>query len=265
MTTLLAVEERRFEISSDRKVAPYQRRKGQSRTGATPLKNSFGLPAGPNKSCIGATEWCWDSDNPLCYAESISRLFTNVGLLLERNWETFQALKRSVPALKSALRPMLDSFVTECERRDVDPVFRWFWDGDIPSANFARAISDLCKEYTQVRFWLYTRHFEIVDRLSCNDNLTVYLSVDPANIVAAQKCKAANTWVKLAFCADTWEETEKLASRFPGERKGPRCPELTKKIPLVVCNSEESVSGVGACVEGNMCIDGVNNVRFAAA
>jgi hypothetical protein len=68
--------------------------------------------------------------------------------------------------------------------------------------------------------------------------------------------------LKLAFCADTWDETESLADQFDGERKGPRCPELTGKLPLVVWDTEKT--GHGACVECNMCIDGVNNVRFAS-
>ena len=47
-----------FRSSSDRKVAPYGRRRGKSPNGMSPLKNSFGLPAGKDYSCDGATEWC---------------------------------------------------------------------------------------------------------------------------------------------------------------------------------------------------------------
>ena len=34
-----------FRASSDRKVAPYGRKRGKSANGMAPLKNSFGLPA----------------------------------------------------------------------------------------------------------------------------------------------------------------------------------------------------------------------------
>ena len=67
----------------------------------------------------------------------------------------------------------------------------------------------------------------------------------------------------LAFCADTWEETEELAAKFPHRRKGPKCPELTGKTPMVVWD-DDGVFGRGACVECGMCIYGRNNVRFAS-
>ena len=47
-----------FRASSDRKVAPYGRKRGKSANGMAPLKNSFGLPAGKDYSCPGATYWC---------------------------------------------------------------------------------------------------------------------------------------------------------------------------------------------------------------
>ena len=93
-------------------------------------------------------------------------------------------------------------------------------------------------------------------------NFILYLSVDAGNMFGAFITKKRFPEVKLAFCADTWEQTEEVAHLFEGERKGPRCPELTGKLPLVVWDTEKE--GHGACVECNMCIDGVNNVRFAS-
>jgi|TARA_R110000824_G_scaffold175454_3_gene353901 hypothetical protein len=184
------------------------------------------------------------------------------------NWSVYQSLKRSVPGLMDASRPMLDDLLADCERRGVDPVWRWFWDGDIPGRNFARAMRRLADEYPTVRFWCYTRSYDVVPLLAGAENLSVYLSVDEFNVDAALVVKAANPWVGLAFCGDTWDETEALAARFPGERRGPKCPELARRpngerrIPLVVWSGKV---GVGACVECGMCINGVNNVRFAAA
>lgn len=253
-----------FEASGDRKTTPYARRKGMSATGATPLKNTFGLPAGPAYSCTGATEWCWDDDNPTCYAENLSRLFKGVDALMHRNWNLFQSLKNSTNKLVEALEPMIVEMVRWSEKRGVDPIWRWFWNGDIPNANFALAMEALAIKYPSVQFWAYTRNFGYIDGLTDLPNLTLYLSVDPANVDEAVKVSADNPWFKLAFCADTWQETEAIAARFEGERKGARCPELTGRLPLVVWEDKESRDGKGACAACGLCITGVNNVRFAA-
>ena len=250
-----------FRASTDRKTAPWIAWRKDGR--GVPLANAFGLPAGPRFSCGGATAWC----ERVCYAANLER-WPSVHALVMGNWSVYQSLKRSVSRLMDASRPMLDDLLADCERRGVDPVWRWFWDGDIPGRNFARAMRRLADEYPTVRFWCYTRSYDVVPLLAGARNLSVYLSVDEFNVDAAVVVKAANPWVKLAFCGDSWDETEALAARFPDERRGPKCPELARRpngerrIPLVVWSGKV---GVGACVECGMCIDGVNNVRFAAA
>ena len=250
-----------FRASTDRKTSPWIAWRKDGR--GVPLANAFGLPAGPKFSCGGATAWC----ERVCYAMNLER-WPSVHALVLGNWSVYQSLKRSVPGLMDASRPMLDDLLADCERRGVDPVWRWFWDGDIPGRNFARAMRRLAGLYPNVKFWCYTRSYDVVPLLAGARNLSVYLSVDEYNVDAAVKVRAANPWVKLAFCGDSWEETEALAARFPDERRGPKCPELARRpngerrIPLVVWSGKV---GVGACVECGMCIDGVNNVRFAAA
>jgi len=88
-------------------------------------------------------------------------------------------------------------------------------------------------------------------------NVAVYLSTDAENAEKARQTKSAYPFVRLAFCADTWEATEALAASFEGERKGPRCPELTGKLAMV------GSDGKGACVTCGLCVFGKNNVRFA--
>ena len=151
-----------FRASTDRKTAPWIAWRKDGR--GVPLANAFGLPAGPRFSCGGATAWC----ERVCYAANLER-WPSVHALVMGNWSVYQSLKRSVPGLMDASRPMLDDLLADCERRGVDPVWRWFW-----------------------------------------------------------------------------------ARRPNGERR----------IPLVVWSGKV---GVGACVECGMCINGVNNVRFAAA
>ena len=249
-----------FRSSTDRKTSPYMRpRQSKGPNGAEPLANAFGLPAGPDYSCRGATKWCWPGT---CYADAIAAWLPSVRALLAHNWDVYQRNKQSVPSLTAALIPMLDRFEQDCVKRGVDPVFRWFWDGDIPGRNFAHAMRKLAlKYYPRITFWTYTRNFDTVPALQA-PNLTVYLSVDPFNWREAHRCWQATPGVRLAFCADTWNETQELAARFEGERRGPRCPELTGRLPLVKWG--DGGTGRGACVECGMCITGINNVRFAS-
>ena len=247
-----------FRSSTDRKTAPYARHhKGKGPNGAAPLANAFGLPAGPDYACEHATEWCWPGT---CYANKLE-MFPGVKNLLLHNWSVFQRHQHNLWGLSTAMNPMLDAFEAECQKRDVAKVFRWFWDGDIPSGMFARAMRLQALDRPDVQFWVYTRNYEVVPWLLYRPNLTVYFSVDRYNVDHAMNLNI-NSLLKFAFCGDSWEETEELAALFEGERKGPRCPELTGKIPLVVW--DEQGTGRGACVECGMCITGINNVRFSS-
>jgi hypothetical protein len=168
-----------------------------------------------------------------------------------------------VSAIADSLRPLVVAFLTECDKaerksgRPVERVYRIHWDGDFYSRPYAAAWARICAEFPAVTFWCYTRSFEVVDILAPVANLVTYLSVDQDNATRAKATHKRFPTTHLAFCAETWEGTEELASRFPGESRGPRCPELTGKVPMV--NSE----GVGACVTCGLCIFGRNNVRFA--
>lgn len=255
------IEERTFRASGDRKTSPYVRRKGEQGNNGTPMKNTFGLPAGPRYSCPSATSWCWDDDNPQCYAEKLTRVFPAVHALLHDNWQTFQSFKRSVPALVRALRPMLEQMIKEADKRGVEPVWRWFWNGDIPSKNFAHAMHEIAILYPQVKFWAYTRNFDFVPALNGLDNFVLYLSVDPDNMKKALACKQQNPWVRLAFCADTWDQAQELSDDF-GEGFTLKCPELIGRVPLV--KWDDSRDGIGACALCGLCIRGNRNVRFSS-
>ena len=248
-----------FRSSTDRKTAPYARpRKGKGPFGAEALANAFGLPSGPDYACEHATEWCWPGT---CYGHALE-MFPGVKNLLMRNWAVFQKYQDDLWGLSTAMDPMLDVFELECEKRGVEKVFRWFWDGDIPSENFARAMRLQAVHRPGVKFWVYTRNHEAVPFLF-QSNLTVYFSVDRYNVDHALALSLTKLTLKFAFCGDSWEETEELARRFPGERSGPRCPEITGKVPLIVWDKQGEI-GRGACVECGMCITGINNVRFSS-
>ena len=262
MTDLLGSEYDRlyhaFRASTDRKTTPFARpRKGKGPNGAEPLANAFGLPAGPDRSCGGATEWCWPGT---CYASKLE-IFPGVRNLLDHNWRIYRDMAHDWWGIYSAMNPMLDRFEEQCDKRGVERVFRWFWDGDVPNRQFAWAIAEQAVN-RNVAFWMYTRNFDAVPILMDRPNLTVYLSVDRCNWREAKPLAEQYKFLKLAFCGDTWDETQDLAARFEGERKGPRCPELTGKLPMVVWG--DGGNGRGACVECGMCITGINNVRFSS-
>lgn len=236
-----------LKLSSDRKVSPrskcYIRKGKKEHKPAVP--NSFGLPAGA--SCPGMTDWCG-----VCYAESIQKMYTNVSKLVWHNYDLLQECGSNV----SRMVDLLDEMVKSINWRGEKQVFRWHWDGDIFSKPYAVAIAETCRLNPEVQFWIYTRSFDWVDQIVNVPNLTVYLSVDAYNLIKAKKTYRRYPQVKIAACADTWDAAEEIVRDVTG-RNAPRCPELTKKIPLV------NDDGVGACVACKLCITGVNNVRFA--
>ncbi|MBR50686.1 MAG: hypothetical protein CMA83_03850 [Euryarchaeota archaeon] len=247
-------------LTGDRKVSPLIGKKGKGENeGTVRVKNSFGLPA--IKSCYGSTEWCEE----ICYALALQKAWKTVDNFLAGNWQAVEPHLTDADALTDLLAPLVEEVIRQYVKREIPPeewVFRWFWNGDLPTEQFATAIRRIAVRYPEVQFWMYTRSFSFVHRLKGPDNLAVYLSIDPDNVKAAVKTERKHPWVHLAFCADTWEDTEELAAAFPHRRKGPKCPELTGKVPLVVWGEDRL--GRGACVECGMCIKGVNNVRFAS-
>jgi hypothetical protein len=104
--------------------------------------------------------------------------------LLLHNWDVYPGAQTVLARLlQKTLRPMLIDFINECYKRGVEPVFRWFWDGDIPNRNFAKAIRNLAWEFPHVKFWAYTRNFNAVSDLLGADNFILYLSVDDGNML----------------------------------------------------------------------------------
>lgn len=249
-----------LKVSRDRKVSPYSVWRTAAKRWEPQVANSFGLPSGPpasGGSCTGVTEFCIG-----CYADALEIGFPSVGRLVDHNLAALQACGSNVSRMAELLTGVVDVFVAECckaERKGatVERVYRIHWDGDFYSRPYAAAWAQVCRAFPDVQFWLYTRSFNVVDLLAGIPNLVVYLSVDEGNVTKARAAHKRHPWTHLAFCGATWAETEALAARFPGESRGPRCPELTGKVPMV--NAE----GVGACVTCGLCVWGRNNVRFA--
>lgn len=230
--------------SSDRKVTNLVSPNGKVAKGA----NSFGLPAGRNFSCPGATSFC----ERICYAGKLEKVYKGVSNILINNWN---ALKdASVDEMIVLLDEMMDEFEAECDKNGGSRDFRIHWDGDFFSLEYARAWGWVIDNHPNVHFWVYTRSFFVLDEIYGLDNLTIYLSADPVNIDEANAKAAEYPGVLIATVADTFAEARETI--VDTSRKAYPCPENGKRIPLI--NEKGS-----ACIRCGICPAGRGDVLFS--
>src|SRR4051812_27954799 len=151
----LAVTQRALRRSADRKVTNLPSPNGKT----AKIANSFGLPAGHEHSCPGATATC----ERVCYAGKLEKLYKGVREVLVGNLETLAGLDR--PAMAELIAEMIDDFRVDCERAErkgavVPRDFRIHWDGDFFSLDYAGAWADVIRVDPDIRFWVYTRSFD---------------------------------------------------------------------------------------------------------
>lgn len=272
--------------SGNRKLSPviHWRERRIETEGAPVVLNSFGVLS---SACKHTTPFCES-----CYARQAEK-YPNVGALLAHN--TVLTTDVDYDRLVVRFDQMVMDTEIEMVKRGVPLAERWFrpyWDGDLRSLEEFGAWNQVASYHPDMRIFLYTRAHEYVERalltsplwrVPLQPNFQIYLSVDRYNVATAQRVKRFDkrNRVRLAFCGDTWEETREVAAHFPDERVGPRCPELTGKIPLIVWESDAQRDsrkaeadrrgvkrfvkrlGKGACVACGMCPNGINNVRFS--
>lgn len=242
----------KLKLSGDRKVSTKNRWQLVKKTGNYVAKpkvfNSFGLPA--ILSCPEYTEWCMQ----VCYAFNLQRAWSTVDNLVNHNLSLLKACGSNVSRMVTLLSEMIESI----DWKGTTPVFRWHWDGDIFSRQYAIAIAETCRKFPNIQFWLYTRSFDYIPEIIDIPNLTVYLSVDAYNLDKAIETYDRHPSLLIAACHETWDGAESIMRKVVS-RNAPRCPELTHKIPLV------TESGEGACVACGLCIYGRNHVRFASS
>ena len=266
--------------SGNRKLSPWMhQKKAGGHEAEVVVKNSFGTLS---SECKWTTPFCEG-----CYAGA-AEVYPNVQSLLTHNTDLTRG--RSVDELV----PLFDRLVHDAEvqmvKRGVpveDRFYRPHWDGELDSFEELMAWNQVAGYHPDMQVFLYTRAHMLVRTFIGNcvpaPNFVVYLSVDEHNVDTAKQVQEVDPrgWVKYAFCGATWQETEEIAALFPKQRKGPRCPELTGKVPLIVWESDGERAarrsdamaagvkrppervGVGACVECGMCPKGINNVRIA--
>lgn len=240
--------------SADRKVSPVIRKTAKSFT--VKSKNSFGLPAGNEFSCPGATSVC----ESICYANKLEKLYKGVRGVLMHNWDLVSNANST--ELYSLLHGMISEFVSECEKINAEKIFRIHWDGDFFSADYARAWADVIRAFPNVQFWVYTRSFtpalNVIPIIAGIDNLSVYLSVDSDNIEHARDILSEHPDVMFATLANTATEAkEMLPERIIS------CPEnVGRRIPLIVDRHNDG-NAKGACAACGLCVNARNNVAFA--
>ncbi len=222
------------------------------------IANSFGLPAGRQHSCPGATATC----ERVCYAGKLEKLYKGVVDVLQGNWEALAGLDQA--AMATLLADMIDDFRADCDRAErrgteVPRDFRIHWDGDFFSLDYAAAWADVIRASTDVRFWVYTRSFDpaaldVLPALAGLSNLTVYLSVDPDNLQAAKDARQRHPWVHWAYLAETFAQGRADLVDLAGKRYP--CPENGRRIPLI---SEKG----SACIRCGVCPGGRGDVVFS--
>ena len=220
--------------SNDRKVGNSLTFAGNSR-----IANTFGLPAGKEMSCPGATVVC----ESICYAGKLEKLRPAVRTMLVSNFDQLKA--ENLWGKFDLLHTMLKEFEAECEKWKAPKLFRIHWDGDFYDKEYTEAWRMAILFHPEVKFWVYTRVIFALRILKDLPNLSLYFSGDRANLDLVESAKAMG--VKIAMLGATFEDAKSLI----GE-KAAKCPEQRKQIALT-----------GACVACNICIKGDVNMTFS--
>jgi len=233
--------------SNDRKVTNIV-----SKNGKTPaIANTFGLPAGKEFSCPGATSIC----ESVCYAGKLEKLYKGVKDVLMHNWNLLKDADEST--MVDLLENMINDFRKDCEKKNAKLLFRIHWDGDFFNDTYARAWQYVILNNSDIQFWVYTRVKSAALILDNIANLSLYYSTDDENKDIAHDLRKTGTKIRLAYLGKTFGITESTMKELTG-KPGAKCPENNKSIPLISTNGS-------ACVSCGLCVFGKADVRFSAS
>ena len=236
----------KLKRSNDRKVANLVTKNGKQAA----IANTFGLPAGKDYSCPGATSIC----ETVCYAGKLEKLFKGVKANLLHNWELLRNADRM--EMYTLLSEMIADFKNDCVKRNAEMLFRIHWDGDFFNDEYAYAWRMVIEEQPDIQFWVYTRVKSAALILKDIPNLSLYYSTDDENKEIAHDLKLTNG-IRLAYLGKTFAVTESIMKELTG-KPGAKCPENNKSIPLI--------SNAGsACVSCGLCVYGKADIRFSAS
>jgi hypothetical protein len=231
--------------SNDRKVANLVTKNGKQAA----IANTFGLPAGKDYSCPGATSIC----ESVCYAGKLEKLFKGVKTNLLHNWELLRNADKDT--MVQLLDEMIVDFKKDCDKKTAPKLFRIHWDGDFFNDTYTYAWKDVIVNHSDIQFWVYTRVKSAALILKDIPNLSLYYSTDDENVLIAEDLKI-NHSVRLAYLGKTFSATENKMKELTG-KVGAKCPENNKSIPLISSNGS-------ACVSCGLCVYGKADIRFSA-
>lgn len=231
--------------SNDRKVANAVSPNGKTAT----VANTFGLPAGKEYSCPGATSIC----ESVCYAGKLEKVYKGVRENLMHNWNLLKDADNDT--MVQLLDEMIIEFKKDSDKRKAPYLFRIHWDGDFFNDVYTYAWKTVINKHSDVQFWVYTRVMSAANILKDISNLSLYFSTDDDNIETAEVL--SNQGVRLAYLGKTFKATESKMKELTG-KVGAMCPENKKSIPLI------SQAG-SACVSCSLCVFGKADIRFSSS
>lgn len=232
--------------SKDRKVANAVTPNGKQAS----IANTFGLPAGKNYSCPGATTVC----ETVCYAGKLEKVFPTVKKNLLHNWELLRNADHDT--MEALLTEMINEFKKDCEKKDAPLLFRIHWDGDFFSDEYAFAWKHVILNNPDIQFWVYTRVKSAAVMLKDIDNLSLYYSTDSENKETGIDLKNTHG-IRLAYLAKNFAIGQAEMKELVG-KVGAKCPENKKAIPLISTNGS-------ACVSCSLCVYSKADIVFSAS
>jgi len=236
----------KLKRSNDRKVANLVTKNGKQAA----IANTFGLPAGKNFSCPGATSVC----ESVCYAGKLEKLFKGVKTNLLHNWDLLR--NADYLTMFNLITEMIEDFKKDCIKKDAPMLFRIHWDGDFFNDEYATAWADVIKLNSDVQFWVYTRVKSAALILKDIPNLSLYYSTDSDNIKTGVDLKN-NHGVRLAYLSKNFADGQADMKEITS-KPGAKCPENAKRIPLI--------SNAGsACVSCSLCVYSKADIVFSAS
>jgi hypothetical protein len=232
--------------SKDRKVANAVTPNGKQAS----IANTFGLPAGKNYSCPGATSVC----ESVCYAGKLEKVFPTVKKNLLHNWE----LLRNADGLTMVmlLEDMIADFIADCEKRNAPKQFRIHWDGDFFNDTYTNAWKVVINNNPDIQFWVYTRVKSAALILNDVPNLSLYYSTDSENKAIGIGLKNDHG-ISLAYLAKNFQIGQEDMKELTG-KVGAKCPENKKAIPLISTNGS-------ACVSCSLCVYSKSDIVFSSS
>jgi hypothetical protein len=235
----------KLKRSNDRKVT-----NAVSKNGKTPtIANTFGLPAGREYSCPGATSVC----ESVCYAGKLERIYKGVREVLLHNWNLLKDADHDT--MEALLTDMINDFRKDCEKKEAPMLFRIHWDGDFFNDEYAFAWKHVILNNPDIQFWVYTRVSSAANILKGIDNLSLYFSTDSENKDVAINLNK-DKGIRLAYLADTFAIGQADLKAMIG-KPGAKCPENKKAIPLIDSNGS-------ACVKCSLCVYNKADIVFSA-